>query len=58
MPLTQVLLASISEHGDGSPTEECCTAKVHGMAEVCASAYGGFVKVCDKCGVWKHVKDN
>jgi len=40
VPLTQVSLASILERGDGSPTEECCTAKVRGMAEVCASAYG------------------
>src|SRR6267154_4839053 len=38
VPLTQVSLASISERGSGSLTVECCTAKVRGMAEVCASA--------------------
>ena len=51
MPLTQVSLASISECGSGSPTEECCTAKVRGMVGVCAGVRFVCVKTCDKCGV-------
>src|SRR6267154_3629237 len=51
VPLTQVSLASISECGSGSLTVECCTAKVRGMVEVCASARFVRVKTCDKCGV-------